>query len=59
MSETVADARGFVYEPIRGPKRRVEFETQPDGSYLRIESEWTGCAWREIGREPCLSMRRI
>jgi len=26
MSEVaVADAKGFVYEPVRGPKRKIEF----------------------------------
>ena len=59
MSETVADARGFVYEPIRGPKRRVEYEPRSDGTYERVESIWTGCTWRPVGREIVKSMRRI
>jgi len=57
-TQPAAEARGFVYEPARGPKRKVEFEPQSDGSVVRIEPEWTGCVWREIGLEPCLSVRR-
>jgi len=56
---SVAEAQGFVYEPMRGPKRRVEFEPRSDGSYLRIESVWTGCGWREKGRERVTTIRRI
>jgi hypothetical protein len=60
MSElTVADARGFIYEPVRGPKRKVEFEPRSDGTFERIEAVWNGCRWRVTGREVVKSMRRI
>lgn len=59
MTETAADARGFVYEPIRGPKRRVEYEPRSDGTYQRVESVWTGGTWQPVGREVVKSMRRI
>jgi len=58
-SETVADARGFVYQPVRGPKRRVEFEPRSDGGFERIESVWTGCKWRPTGREIVQNVYRI
>jgi len=58
-TQPVAEARGFVYEPVRAPRRKIEFEPQSDGSFVRIESEWTGCTWRETGREACATMRRI
>lgn len=59
MSGTVADADGFVYEPVRGPNRRVEYEARSDGGFDRVESVWTGCRWRPVGREPLKSLRRI
>ncbi|MFC6975661.1 hypothetical protein ACFQL1_14960 [Halomicroarcula sp. GCM10025709] len=57
--ETVADARGFVYEPARGPKRRVLYEPRSDGRFERIESVWTGCTWRPTGREIVENVYRI
>ena len=56
---TVADAHGFVYEPLRGPKRCVEFEPRLDGGFERVESVWTGCGWRETGREVVETVRRV
>ncbi|WP_276250569.1 hypothetical protein [Haloarcula rara] len=56
---SVADARGFVYEPVRGPKRKVEFEPRSDGGFERVEAVWTGCTWRVTGREVITSMGRI
>ncbi len=46
---SVADARGFVYEPLRGPKRKIEFEPRSDGGFVRVEAVWNGCQWREVG----------
>ncbi|NLV08218.1 hypothetical protein GOC83_19030 [Haloarcula rubripromontorii] len=52
MSEvSVADANGFVYESVRGPKRKIEFEPRSDGGFERIEVVWNGCRWRVTGRE--------
>ncbi|MFC7077884.1 hypothetical protein [Haloarcula halophila] len=56
---TVADAHGFVYQPVRGPKRRVEFEPRSDGRFERVESMWNGCRWKETGREALANVRRI
>ncbi|WP_324662403.1 hypothetical protein [Haloarcula sediminis] len=56
---SVADAKGFVYEPVRGPKRKVEFEPRSDGGLERVEAVWTGCQWRVTGREVLTLMRRI
>ncbi|PSQ06644.1 hypothetical protein BRC92_00295 [Halobacteriales archaeon QS_4_69_31] len=47
-----ADRHEFVYEPARGPPRRVRFEPRSDGTYERVEDVWTGCRWRPTGREP-------
>lgn len=33
----VVDANGFVYEPLRGPKRKVEFEPRSDGGFEQGE----------------------
>jgi hypothetical protein len=33
---SVADTNGFVYEPVRGPKRKVKFEPRSDGRFERI-----------------------
>lgn len=40
------------YSPERGARRAIEFvpRTDEDG-WLRITKEWTGCDWRETGRE--------
>ncbi len=52
MNESViTDTRGFVYEPIGGEKRKVEFEPQSDGQFIRTEALWTGCRWRVTGEE--------
>lgn len=56
---TVTDARGFVYEPVRGPKRKVEFEPRSEGCFERIEAVWNDCRWRVTGREIVKSMWRI
>ena len=56
---SAADANGFVYEPVRGPKRKIEFRERPDESFERIEAVWNGCNWRVAGREVVLTMRRI
>ncbi|KAA9396154.1 hypothetical protein Har1130_16310 [Haloarcula sp. CBA1130] len=56
---SVADAKGFVYEPARGPKRRIEFEPRSDASLESIEAVWTGCRWWATGREVVTTMRRI
>jgi len=48
---TQTDSKGFVYEPIRGPRRKVIFRPKPDDRFERIESVWTGCRWRVTGRE--------
>ncbi|MBO4249478.1 hypothetical protein IL252_16850 [Halomicrobium sp. IBSBa] len=58
-SQSVAEGKGFVYEPVRGPKRKVEFEPRSDGGFERIEAVWTGCGWRVTGREVVTTMRRI
>jgi len=55
---SVADGEAFVYEPVRGPRRKIEFEPQSDGGFVRIESVWNGCQWRETGREACTTVRR-
>ncbi|MFC7251496.1 hypothetical protein ACFQJ5_16890 [Halomicroarcula sp. GCM10025324] len=54
----MADANGFVYESIRGPKWKVEFDRRSGGG-LRVEAVWTGCGWRVTGREVVTTMRRI
>ena len=59
MTLDVSDAHGFVYEPTRGEKRRVKFVPRSDGTWLRIESEWNGCRWRETGREVVETVRRV
>jgi hypothetical protein len=34
-------------------RRKLELEPRSDGEgYWFVESEWTGCAWRTVGREP-------
>ena len=36
-----------------GARHRFRFEPRVNGpSWWRFEDEWTGCAWRPIGREP-------
>ncbi len=45
-SQSVAEAKGFVYEPVRGPKRKVEFKPRSDGGFERIEAVWNGCQSR-------------
>jgi hypothetical protein len=54
----VTDAHGFVYKPVRGPKRRVRFEPRSDGRWERLSEEWTGCRWRTTGREIVETVRR-
>ena len=46
------DGLTLRWEPARGPPRRVRFEPRSlDGLIERIEEEYTGCVWREVGRE--------
>lgn len=52
------DAHGFVYEPVRGPKRKIAFEPRSDGRFDRVEAVWTGCAWRTTGSEIVATVRR-
>jgi hypothetical protein len=59
MTLDVSDAHGFVYEPVRAPKRKVEFEPRSDGRFERVEAEWTGCRWRIVGREVVETVRRV
>jgi len=47
-----ADRFEFVYEPARGPARRVRFEPRSDGGWLREVDIWNGCNWRPTGSEP-------
>jgi len=54
----VTDAHGFVYEPVRGPKRRVRFQPRDDGRFCREEAVWTGCGWRMTGSEIVETVRR-
>jgi len=56
---TITDAKGFVYEPLRGPKRKIEFKPRSDDRFERVEAVWTGCGWRVTGREIVTTMRRI
>ncbi|WP_199722472.1 hypothetical protein [Haloarcula sp. Atlit-47R] len=56
---TDGDTSGFVYEPARGPKRRVVFEPRSDGDYLRTTAVWNGCQWRETGREVVTDLQRV
>lgn len=48
---SVADARGFVYEPVRGPKRKIEFEPGSASCFERVEAVWNGSQWRVTGQE--------
>jgi len=57
--DSVAEANGFVYTPAGGPKRKVEFEPGSDGHWERVEAVWTGCRWRETGREVVTDLRRV
>jgi hypothetical protein len=43
---SVADAKGFMYEPVRGSKRKIEFEPRSDGGFERVEAVWNGCQCR-------------
>jgi len=54
-----SDRHGLVYEPERGPPRRILFEPRSDGTWERVEAVWTGCAWRPLGREVVESLRRV
>jgi len=58
-SASVTDAKGFVYEPVRGPKRKIEFEPRSDDGFKRIDSVWNGSQWRVTGGEIVTTMRRI
>jgi hypothetical protein len=59
MSIELSETNGFIYEPVRGSQRKIHFEECGDGGFYRIESVWTGCEWRETGRERCTMMRRV
>jgi hypothetical protein len=40
------------FTPNRSVRRRIEFvPVAGNPGYWRITSEWTGCRWRETGRE--------
>jgi hypothetical protein len=40
------------WAPEHGTRHRVQFSLRPDEQgWLRIESEWTGYRWRQIGSE--------
>lgn len=41
----------LTYRHVRGTRRRVRFEPTGDGRWTRVTEEWTGCGWRESGRE--------
>jgi len=56
---SVADANGFIYKPVRGPKRKIEFLPRSDGDFERIEAVWNGCQWRVTGREVVATFRRM
>ena len=47
-----ADAVTVTFRPATGPHQRIRFEPRSDDTHWRIEEEWTGCTWRERGREP-------
>jgi hypothetical protein len=49
------DAMIVRWRPARGPPRRLHFRPR-DGGYWRCEEVWTGCGWRETGREPIHDM---
>lgn len=56
---SITDTTGFIYEPVRGSKRKIEFEPRSDNRFERVESVWTGCRWRITGREIVTKIRRI
>ncbi|WP_336359024.1 hypothetical protein [Haloarcula sp. CGMCC 1.6347] len=37
--------------PAGGNPRRDRYEPRSDGRYDHVEEEWTGCAWRPVGRQ--------
>lgn len=37
--------------PRTGPPRRLRFRPTADGEWWCCTEEWTGCHWRETGRE--------
>ena len=56
---TLIDAKGFIYEPVHGPKRKIEFQPRSDDRFERVEAVWTGCRWRVTGREILQTRRPI
>ena len=36
----------------RGQRVRFEPTSERDTRYVRVTETWTGCTWRETGREP-------
>jgi len=46
------DALTVTFRPPRGPRQRLRFEPRSDDTHWRIDEVWTGCMWRERGREP-------
>ncbi len=47
------DAFRITFTPERQAARRIRFEARSDANgWWRIDQEWTGCAWRTVGREP-------
>lgn len=38
--------------PVTAPRRHLRFISQSDSNkWWRIEEEWTGCQWRQVGRD--------
>jgi hypothetical protein len=43
----------IAYTPNGAARRRIRFVRRQNGSgWWRIVDEWTGCTWRQVGREP-------
>lgn len=51
MTPEPRDELTVEFTPARGPRRRVRFEPRVDGRHWRYTEVWTGCSWREEGRE--------
>jgi len=43
----------LIVSPIHGDSRRLRIQTavEPGVAWALEEAEWTGCAWRPVGRE--------
>jgi hypothetical protein len=44
------DAFAVEWQPDVGARRKLRFEPV-DERWLRVEYEWNGCQWREVGNE--------